>query len=1050
MLINFRQGIINAQINNNFLQLVNGNVNINVDVDRVDLAFAYGNHNYLFTEAQQVLSAWNGLPSNQTAYLYWDIDLISGIRTYGFTVVAPSFGGQYPSSPLINQHFFNYTTNKMYVWSGTIWQEKLRVFAGSVQDNAILVANGLGSQVNLYGQVNLGYILFNSQNKPLRITDNTNIFYFVTTEDEIHTQQDLNNAYKIDALLMDGRAIEPIPAFSCITWKGPKQTGVASYVDYQRPCIGIAAESSGVDEVKQFVTKGFLTNYINWNFDVPPSTPLFVGITGQVTTSVPQQYSLQRIGHVVSPNTIFVNIEEIILLESFQTTPTPTPSSSPTPTLTPSPTPSVTPTATPVIPSGFSLYAGGAMSNVGGILGIDSLNADGTLNTAFTNLQVDGYVDYMYQTADTKIYTLGSFTSIGSHYFPTFARLNSDGTFDTTFTAITFNSEPLDMHQTADGKIYLVGNFSEVEGDTTTYTNGLVRLNSDGTLDTSYTPPTFGTFPYLSTLYQTADGKIYIGGTFTTTVDGNNYNSLIRLNADGTLDTSFTNLLLDNDVSKVYQISSGKIYIAGDFTTVGGNSYSNLARLNSDGTVDTTFTAITFNNPVYSVYQTIDNKIYVVGSFTTLNGNTFQNLARLNSDGTVDSTIGNLQLAGQAYNVTQTADGKIYVGGNIVQSVIGTAGVYNMVRLNSDGTYDNTFIDSLKFSGTINNILQISNGTIYVASNGMAQAYNNMVRLFSSGTVDITFTELGLQQTYGEVDALLRSHVDNKIYMGGQFMQVEALNYRSLARLNADGTLDTSYTNYDIIGGVLDLYQTVDDKIYVSGNFNSVGGATYNYLARLNADGTLDTSMVDLALNNIVNSIYQTIDNKIYVGGGFDSSSTVGFNSLNRLNSDGTLDTTFIDVAFPADYSIYYITQTLDGKIYVGGQFSTVGVSTYNHLARLNSDGTLDTTFTDLGLNGNVFAIYQTVDGKIYIGGDFVAGGANTYDYILRLNSDGTLDTTFIGGGISSGIRVLQQSTSGKLLIGRHSAIELYNSDGTFDSDIITSNGNIMALLINN
>lgn len=349
MLINFRQGIINAQVGNNFIQLVNGSVNINVDIELVDLAFAYGSHDYLFTEAQQVLGAWSGLPTNQTVYLYWDIDLLSGVRTFGYTSLAPTYGSVTPISPAINQHFFNYSTYKMYVWSGSNWAEKLRLFAGQVQNNTILVPNSLGSQVSINSQTNLGYILYNSQNKPLRVLDGQGIYYFMTTEDEVHTQQDLNNAYKIDALLLDGKAIEPIPAYYAITWKGPKELGVASYVDYQYPCIGISVEASGKNEVKQFLTKGFVTNYNTWNFTAAPNTPVFVGITGEVTTTVPQKYSLQRIGHVVSPNTIFFDIQEIVLIETIATVPSPTPTVTPTITVTPSVTQTASMTVTPTI-----------------------------------------------------------------------------------------------------------------------------------------------------------------------------------------------------------------------------------------------------------------------------------------------------------------------------------------------------------------------------------------------------------------------------------------------------------------------------------------------------------------------------------------------------------------------------------------------------------------------------------------------------------------------------------------------------------------------------
>jgi hypothetical protein len=343
MIINFRQGIIAAQVNNNYLQLVGGKVNINVDVQRLDIAFAYGTHDYLFTEAEAVVGAWGPFPTGIDTYLYWDIDLATGLRTFGTTPYAPSYGNSLPANPSVGQHFFDYADKKMKVWSGVAWNEKLRVFAGKIGSGGIFTPQPIGSQVALNGQISFGYILFDVNGIALRVVDRSGRYYFLTTEDPVHTQQDIHNAYKIDSILMDGKAIEPIPAYHCLTWKGPKQLGVASYIDYTRPCVGISVEPAGINEVKQFITKGFLTNYNNWNWTQAPNTPLFVGDTGQITVDVPQQYSLQKVGHIVSSDTVFIDLQEIVWIENRIPGPTP----SPTPTITPSRSVSLTPSPTP-------------------------------------------------------------------------------------------------------------------------------------------------------------------------------------------------------------------------------------------------------------------------------------------------------------------------------------------------------------------------------------------------------------------------------------------------------------------------------------------------------------------------------------------------------------------------------------------------------------------------------------------------------------------------------------------------------------------------------
>ncbi len=148
-------------------------------------------------------------------------------------------------------------------------------------------------------------------------------------------------------------------------------------------------------------------------------------------------------------------------------------------------------------------------------------------------------------------------------------------------------------------------------------------------------------------------------------------------------------------------------------------------------------------------------------------------------------------------------------------------------------------------------------------------------------------------------------------------------------------------------------------------------------------------------------AVYTTIlqpDGKILIGGQFTTYNGITANRIARLNTDGTLDTTFT-VGTGADSSVNTITLQPDGKILIGGAFTTYNGTTVNHVARLNADGTLDTTFvTGTGTNGSVFTIALQPDGKILIGGWFTTYNGTTANYIARLNTDGTLDTTFTTG----------------------------------------------------
>lgn len=358
MIINFRQGIVSTQLTPNFLTFVGGDVNINADSDPTTITFAHGDNDYLFSESETIIGAWKGPFSVTNNYwLYWDIDIYSGLRTFGFTTVNPfSPTGGYgilPNNPSFDQHFFEMSSKKMKVWNGNKWIDKIRVFAAKISSGSILQPLNIGSQINLNQQRNAGYLLFDQKGNVVKTSDRMGRGSFITTESALNSQDDRNNSYNLEALQKVGKAIEPLPKYHCLAWKGPSLLGISSFGDIDYQCIGISSKDTGINEVTVFITDGFINNFNNWNFTEPSGTSLWVGLNGEITTSVPQRYSMQKIGHIVSPDTIFVKIEEQILIDQLDFS-TPIVSLTPTNTVTNTPTPTVTanitPTPTPTLP----------------------------------------------------------------------------------------------------------------------------------------------------------------------------------------------------------------------------------------------------------------------------------------------------------------------------------------------------------------------------------------------------------------------------------------------------------------------------------------------------------------------------------------------------------------------------------------------------------------------------------------------------------------------------------------------------------------------------
>ena len=168
------------------------------------------------------------------------------------------------------------------------------------------------------------------------------------------------------------------------------------------------------------------------------------------------------------------------------------------------------------------------------------------------------------------------------------------------------------------------------------------------------------------------------------------------------------------------------------------------------------------------------------------------------------------------------------------------------------------------------------------------------------------------------------------------------------------------------------------------------------------------------------NSVFTTAiqpDGKILVGGYFTTIGDQAVDRLARLNPDGSLDASF---STPTINSfVRFITLQPDGKILIGGEFTSVGGEEHKYIARLLPDGDVDSEFTASISTSELYAIAVQDNGKILVGGLF--GQVNNVDRInlARLNSDGTLDTTFTAQTAPSGsIQALAIQPDGKILVG--------------------------------
>ena len=438
-------------------------------------------------------------------------------------------------------------------------------------------------------------------------------------------------------------------------------------------------------------------------------------------------------------------------------------------------------------------------------------------------------------------------------------------------------------------------------------------------------------------------------------ITGNTFNlRKIRGSGDTTVITEGDTIIVHTDVPEqaipVTGASNG-LSLSGQTVVLGGELVENTEiELNyNDLLVSSLFTPFDsgdgFNNTVRIIAVQSDGKILVGGEFTEYNQESVDNLIRLNVDGSIDDGFS----IGDGFNntvrvIAVQSDGKILIGGNFTEYDQESVGY--IVRLNPDGSIDSSF--------------ETGNG-------------------FNFGVYSITIQD------------------DNKILVGGEFFEYDGQTARKLVRLNLDGSIDSSFdmgVGFFGAGIIYDIKIQSDNKIVVGGSFLEFNLITYRRIFRLNSDGSPDNSFIigDGFEGGDVRSIGIQDDDKILVGGSFTSYSGETVNRIVRLNVDGSIDDGF-SIGDGFNGVVRVIAVQSDGKILIGGNFTEYDQESVGYIVRLNPDGSIDSSFeTGNGFNSIVYSITIQDDNKILVGGSFIQYDGQTATRIVILNPDGSID----------------------------------------------------------
>lgn len=351
-----------------------------------------------------------------------------------------------------------------------------------------------------------------------------------------------------------------------------------------------------------------------------------------------------------------------------------------------------------------------------------------------------------------------------------------------------------------------------------------------------------------------------------------------------------------------------------------------------------------------------DGKIVMVGDFSSYNGNATGQVIRLNADGTHDNTF-ITSVTGQVKCVAIQNDGKIIIGGGFSQ--VNGSLAQRIARLNTDGSLDNTFsTGSGNFSGSIYSLAILFDGTI-VAGGGISLfndlSVSNIVKLNTDGSINVGSYSAG-SPVYD-----IKVQQNGKILICGGFIQYNGTTINNIARLNANLSLDTSFdpgTGTGVDGTLSSMAIQNDGKIIIGGWFNNFNGVSKNHVARLNSDGSVDNTFDAGTGQNGegVDEVKLTIDQKLVVGGEFSSFNGVSMNNLVVLNNDGSIDSSF-DPGTGPNGPIYSIVLQSDGKILIGGDFTSYNGTNRAGITRIIGEtasiDTQNTTFDQIQLQPN-------------------------------------------------------------------------------------------------
>ena len=654
------------------------------------------------------------------------------------------------------------------------------------------------------------------------------------------------------------------------------------------------------------------------------------------------------------------------------------------------------------------------------------LNADGTPDPGFNTLDANG-VPSGGGTFGLALLPSGKILVGG---YGTLQRLNTDGSIDPTFNpggtgigrAITSTSANPVISSIAvqpDGRIVVSGAFEEYNGNAAA-PNNLMRLLANGTLDPSFNPGGAGPDQYQAALVLQPDGKILTAsGTSRTTMYNGNAaapDNLMRVNADGSLDTGFNAGGSGFDAGQLYLAlqPDGKILVGNGYGYNGTQNLPwNVQRLNANGSFDTAFNPRARGGANDGVYAMLP-----LPGGQILAGGAF---TRYNGDALAPDHFLRLAADGSFANPTVPLPGATYAwnDGRTGPTLTTTRPGAFQVEATANGCTRRSAVFALPAS-PLTFVRTTPSGAVSLPAGGSVGITASVVRP--------PFVPTGSAPTSWVNGVAVLP--DGKILAGGRFTTtVDGNDRRRVARYDGAGNLDFAFGSATpaLDGPVNGVLPLPDERVLVWGEFRNYAGSAAPGIALLGTNGGLDNTFAPTGtgLNDAVDCAVRLFDGRMLVGGRFTSYNGTARPYLARLNADGTLDATFAQSGTGLNGAVTALALQADGQVLVGGLFTRYNGTSRPHLLRLNPNGSLDTSFdvgTGLsgGLTTNVTELLVQPDGGIVVAGQFTSYFRTPCAHLLRLDASGNFDNSFrqTGTGFDGPLNAAVLQPDGKIVVG--------------------------------